>query len=150
MTNDKDEDQGQVDEELEYYESYNLEVARIDGAPHAKWDGRWLPIDTTEDPPRPKRETLISATVDPGGGFLADDAYYELAKVDDTTLAHVSRIDGIGTEVTLTDFNEGSEEDHIQAFIDELRDMEPEADVVDEEDDADQDDDGHRIEFFRT
>ena len=143
-------DEDEADEELEYYESYGLEVARIDGIPYAEWDGRWLPIDTTEDPPRPQRETLITATVDPGGGFMADDAHYELAKVDDTTLVHISQIDGIGTEVSLTAFVAGSEEDHIQAFIDELRDMESEAEVVGaDDDDTDSDDGDRRLEFHR-
>ena len=79
---------------------------------------------------------------------MADNAYYELAKIDSTTLADISRIDGVGTEVSIVDFEEGSEDLQIQAFIDDVRDMEPGAEVVDDQD-ADGDTDGRRIGFYR-
>jgi len=136
------DDDEQLDDELATYEDWGLEVRRIDGVPHARWDDRWLAIDTSEEPPRPKRTTLITATVDPGGGFMADEAYYELAKVDDTTLVRIERIDGIGTEVWLQDFEPGTEEAKIEDFIAQMRSMEPDTLVVG--DDEDEEREGER------
>lgn len=135
-----------LDDELAVYADYGLDVKRIDGVPHADWDGRWLPIDTEEEPPRPKRTTLISATYDPGPGFMSDEAYYELGKVDDSTIVYIARIDGAPIEISFWAFEPGTEEEQVDAFIDEMRELG--VDSADEDDIEDSDEPG-RVTFFR-
>lgn len=142
------EDPEELDDELAVYADYGLDVKRIDGVPHAEWDGRWLPISLGEEPPAPERTTLITATVDPGGGFMADEAYYELAKVDDRTLVSIDRIDGAPTEVRVWEFEPGTEEDQIEAFIRDMRELEPDAAVSAENDDETAEGE-RRLRFWR-
>ena len=49
-----------ADDELAMYEDYGLDVMRIDGVPCAEWDGRWLPLDLGEEPPRPLGTMLVT------------------------------------------------------------------------------------------
>lgn len=139
-----------LDDELAMYEDYGLDVKWIDGVPCADWDGRWLPIDLGEEPPRPLGTPLITATHDPGPGFMSDEAYFELAKVDDSTLVFVARIDGAPTEVSVRDFEPGTEEAEIEAFIDDMQQMFPDAYVDDDDDtDADPPEGEPQLSFFR-
>ena len=137
-----------LDDELAVYADYGLDVKRIDGVPHADWDGRWLPIDIEEEPPRPKRTTLITATYDPGPGFMSDEAYYELGKVDDSTIVSIARIDGAPIEISFWDFEPGTEEAQIEAFIRQMRELEPDVESYDEDDDDAPGDERH-VTFFR-
>lgn len=122
-----------LDDELALCEDYGLDAKRIDGVTCADWDGRWLPVDFGEEPPRPLRTTLVTVTHDPGPGFMSDEANFELAKVDAATLVSIAQIDGAPTEISVRDFEPGAEEAEIEAFIEEMQEIFPDAHVDDED-----------------
>lgn len=136
------------DDELAMYEDYGLDVMRIDGVACAEWEGRWLPIDLGEEPPRPLGTMLVTATHDPGPGFMSNEAYFELMKVDATTLVSIARIDGAPTEISVWDFEPGTEEAEIAAFIDDMQEMFPDAYVEDDDADAEPPEGEPRLSFF--
>lgn len=139
----------ELDDENDVYEDFGIEMMVIGGVLHGRWDDRWLPIEEGEEPPTPRRTTLITASVDPGGGFMADAAYYELAKVGDQTLVRIDRIDGAPTEISLWDFQPGTEEVEIARFIADLRSMEPDAVLLDDDTEDELAGDERTIELFR-
>lgn len=135
-------------DDLALCSDHGLETKLVDGVPMAEWDGHWLPIEPGEDPPLPKRTTLITATVTPGVGFMADEAYHELAKTDDRTLVSIARIDGAPTELSVWDFEPGSEDREIEDFVADMRASEPDATVSSREEEHD-DIALRRIRFLR-
>lgn len=138
-----------IDDELAVYEDYGLDVMRIDGVPCAEWDGKWLPIDLGEEPPRPSGTMLVTATHDPGPGFMSNEAYFELMKVDASTLVSIARIDGAPTEISVRDFEPGTEAAEIDAFIDDMQGMFPDAYVEDDDDpDAEPPEGEPQLSFF--
>lgn len=92
---------------------------------------------------------LIAATYDPGAGFMSDEAHYELAKVDDSTIVSIVRIDGAPIEISFWEFEPGTEEDQVEAFIREMRELEPDVEPYDEDDDEAAGDERH-VTFFRS
>jgi hypothetical protein len=80
---------------------------------------------------------------------MADEATYELAKVDDVTLVHITRIDGLDTDLHFEPFEHGTEEQAIEAFMDDMGELEPDAVEPGDDDAGDLEEDIRTLSFWR-
>lgn len=80
---------------------------------------------------------------------MSNEAYFELMKVDASTLVSIARLDGAPTEISVWDVEPGTEEVEIAAFIDDMQEMFPGAYVEDDDDpDAEPPEGESRLSFF--